>query len=594
MGEGEGSKLTDSALRIDVPDEVRERFPYAFIAAQKTKDGIPTVWVKPEHVGDVLSYLKYEIEQPYEMLYDLSAIDERIRTRREGQPQSDFTVFYHLLSLQRNSDVRVKVPLRGQSPSMPTVTSVWPMANWYEREVWDMFGVRFEQHPNLRRILMPPTWNGHPLRKDHPARATEMGPFALPDDKEEEEQEALQFHPEEWGLKRHRNGTDFLFLNLGPQHPGTHGVLRIILQLDGEVIVDAIPDIGFHHRGAEKTGERQTWHTYIPYTDRVDYLSGAINNLSYLMSVECLAGLRIPPRAQVIRVMLSELFRIANHLVWYGTFAQDVGAMSPVFYMFNDREHAFGVIESVTGGRMHPSWFRIGGVAADLPRGWDTLVREFIQYFRPKIAEYDGLVMRNSIFRARTKGVGVYTREQAIDWGVTGPGLRATGTAWDLRKMRPYSGYENFDFEVAVAEGGDCYARAEVRVEELRQSLRIIEQCVNNMPEGRYKSEQPLATPPRKPDATMYDIETLIAHFLGVSWGPVIPPGEAIVSIEGAKGMYGYYLFSDGSTHSYRTRVRTPSFPHMQMLPVICRGLTIPDLPAILGSIDYVLSDVDR
>jgi NADH-quinone oxidoreductase subunit C/D len=543
---------------------------------------------------DVLSYLKFEVEQPYEMLYDLSAIDERVRSRRERQPASDFTVFYHLLSLQRNSDVRIKVPLTGELPALPSVTSVWPMANWYEREVWDMFGVRFEHHPNLRRILMPPTWRGHPLRKDHPARATEMGPFQLPDDKEEAEQEALQFRPEEWGLKRQRDGTDFLFLNLGPQHPGTHGVLRIILQLDGEVIVDAIPDIGYHHRGAEKMGERQTWHTYIPYTDRVDYLAGVLNNLSYLMSVECLAGITPPPRAQVIRVMMSELFRIVNHLVWYGTFAQDVGAMSPVFYMFNDRERAFGIVEAVTGARMHPSWFRIGGVAADLPDGWDVLVKEFIRYFRPKIAEYDNLVMRNAIFRARTKNIGVYTKQQAVDWGVTGPGLRATGIPWDLRKKRPYSGYEQFDFEVAVAEGGDCYARAEVRVEELRQSLRIIEQCVDNMPDGPYKSEHPLTTPPRKAEGTMHDIETLIAHFLGVSWGPVMRPGEAIVSIEGAKGMYGYYLFSDGGTHSYRTRIRTPSFAHMQMLPIICRGLTIPDLLAILGSMDYVLSDVDR
>lgn len=456
-----------------------------------------------------------------------------------------------------------------------------------------MFGIRFEGHPNLRRILMPPTWEGHPLRKEHPARATEMKPFALPDEREEAEQEALRFRPEEWGLTRGHDETDYLFLNLGPQHPGTHGVLRLILQLDGEVIVDVVPDIGFHHRGAEKLGERQTWHTYIPYTDRVDYLGGVINNLAYLLSVERLAGIEAPARAQVIRVMMSELYRISNHLVWYGTFAQDLGAMSPVFYMFNDRERVLNIAEAVTGARMHPAWFRIGGTAADLPQGWEVMVREFVRYFRPKLDEYDKMVLGNSILRARTVDVGVMTREQALEWGVTGPMLRATGFDWDLRKRRPYSGYEQFDFDVATADGGDCFARAQVRVEEMRQSLRIIEQCADNMPAGAYKAAH-RSVVPRKPDGTMYDIETLITHFLNVSWGPVLPAGEAIVSIEAAKGMHGYYLTSDGNTQSYRTRIRTPSFAHMQVLPEVVRGLTVPDLLAFLGSMDFVLSDVDR
>src|SRR6185312_5627348 len=253
--------------------------------------------------------------------YDLSAIDERMRVHRNGQPASDFTVVYHLFSFDRNEYIRLKVGLTASDLRIPTITHIWPSANWYERELWDMFGIVVDGHPHLTRILMPKTWAGHPLRKEHPARATEMGPFQLPPEKEDREQEALRFRPEEWGMKRASEDADFMFLNVGPQHPGTHGVLRIVLQLDGEEIVDAVPEIGFHHRGAEKMGERQSWHTYIPYTDRIDYLGGVMNNMAYLMAVEKLAGIEVPPRAQVIRVMLAELFRIISHLVWYGTFA---------------------------------------------------------------------------------------------------------------------------------------------------------------------------------------------------------------------------------------------------------------------------------
>ena len=340
-------------------------------------------------------------------------------------------------------------------------------------------------------------------------------------------------------------------------------------------------------------GERQSWHTYIPYTDRVDYLGGVLNNLAYLTAVEQLAGIRVPARAQVIRVMLAELFRIISHLVWYGTFAQDLGQMSPVFFTFNDRERAFGIIEAITGARMHPAWFRIGGVAADLPRGWEKMFRDFIEYLPPRLIEYDRTVMQNLIFRARTQGVGGFSVNDAIEWGVTGANLRACGLEWDFRKRQPYSGYEQFEFDIPTGKNGDCYDRAAVRIEEMRQSLRIIAQCVKNMPEGPYKSDHPLATPPVK-DRTMHDIETLITHFLGVTWGPVMPVGEALGAIEAAKGNNGYYLVSDGSTVSYRTRIRTPSFAHVQTLPMLSRGLMIPDLIVILGSLDFVLADIDR
>lgn len=573
--------------------ELQKRFNDIIFLHQVTQDKIPTVWVSRDKVHSVLRFLKEEINNPYRMLYDLFAVDERVRINRQGQPDSDFTIIYHLLSYDRNEDVRIKVALEGDFPSLKSVADIWPSANWYEREVWDLFGINFEGHPHLRRILMPPTWEGHPLRKDHPARATEMEPFRLPDEKEEAEQMDLQFRPEEWGMKTAREDTDFLFLNLGPQHPGTHGLLRVILELDGEEIVDVVLDIGYHHRAAEKMGERQSWHTYIPYTDRVDYLGGVMNNLPYVLAVERLAGIEVPDKVKVIRIMMAEFFRIASHLVWYGTFAQDLGALSPVFYMFSDRERIFDIVEAICGGRMHPSWFRIGGVSQDLPRGWDRLVKNFLQYLPPRLAEYDKIVKGNRIYKARTKGIGDYTLDEAVEWGVTGPGLRACGLEWDFRKKRPYSGYEQFEFDVPTGKSGDCYDRGIVRIEEMRQSLRIIEQCLKNMPNGAYKSDHPLTTPPLK-EHTVLDIETLVTHFLSVSWGPVIPPGESSAGIEATKGNNSYYLISDGSTMPYRVRIRTPSFPHLQMVPLISRGFMIPDLLAILGSIDYVLADVDR
>lgn len=574
-------------------DELIHRFKTTAFTREPTCDDIPTLWTTNDQVHEVLRYLKEEAERPYKMLYDLTAIDERVRRGRQDPPPSDFTVVYHLLSFDRNEDFRLKVALTHSMRSLRTITDLWPAANWYEREVWDMFGITFEGHPHLRRILMPSTWVGHPLRKDHPARATEMGRFHLTEEKQKAEEEALTFRPEEWGMTCSSGSADFMFLNLGPAHTGTHGILRLVLQLEGEEIVDVVPDIGYHHRGAEKMGERQTWHTFIPYTDRIDYLGGVMNELPYVLAVEKLAGIEVPDRVKVIRVMMAEFFRLASHLVWYGTFAQDVGQLSPVFYMFTDRERIFDIVEAICGGRMHPEWFRIGGVAQDLPEGWDKLVRQFLDYLPPRLAEYDAMVMQNPIFKARTKGIGRYSKEEAIEWGVTGPGLRATGVEWDFRKKRPYSGYDQFEFDIPVAQQGDCYDRSVVRVEEMRQSLRIIEQCLRNMPAGPYKADHPLATPPLK-ERTMHDIETLITHFLGVSWGPVIPPGEAFVGIEATKGNNGYYLVSDGAPSPYRVRVRTPSFPHMQMVPLISRGLLLSDLLAILGSVDFVLSDVDR
>lgn len=578
----------------EVVRELHAQFgDYAFVF-QTTLDKVPTLWVPREKLIDVLTFLR-NLPRPYVMLYDLSATDERLRQNRLGMPVEDFTVFYHLLSIDRNSDVRIKVALKLDDLKLPTAIGIWPNANWYEREAWDLFGVVFEGHPHLSRILLPRTWEGHPLRKDYPARATEFDPFKLDAAKQDLEQEALLFNPEEWGMKRSNkdNTEDFMFLNLGPNHPSAHGAFRIVLQLDGEEILDCVPDIGYHHRGAEKMAERQSWHSYIPYTDRIDYLGGVMNNMPYILAVEKLAGIEVPDRVKTIRVMLSEFFRITSHLLYLGTYIQDVGGMSPVFFMFTDRMKAYDVIEAITGFRMHPAWFRIGGLAHDLPKGWDRLVREFVEWLPGRLKEYEKAALQNSILVARSVDVAQYNKDEALAWGVTGPGLRATGVDFDLRKARPYSGYENFEFDVPVGQHGDAYDRAVLRLEEMHQSVRIIKQCLENMPAGPYKADHPLTCPPPK-ERTLQDIETLITHFLSVSWGPIMPAGESCQMIEATKGINSYYLTSDSSTMSYRTRIRTPSFAHLQQIPSVINGSMIPDLIAYLGSIDFVMADVDR
>ncbi|GAA3901467.1 NADH-quinone oxidoreductase subunit C/D [Halomonas cibimaris] len=581
---------TDSSAAI--VHTLRERFGPQIHCEQPTLTGMPVIWVRREAITEVLKALR-SMPQPFEMLYDLTAVDERMRSHRDGLPAADFTVVYQLLSVSGNRDIVLKVGLGEDDLSLPTVISVYPNADWYEREVWDMFGIRFAGHPNLKRILMPPTWHGHPLRKDHHARATEFDPYTLTVEGQDKEQSALQFVPEDWGMQRERDGAEFMFLNLGPNHPSAHGAFRVVLQLDGEEVIDCVPDIGYHHRGAEKMAERQSWHSFIPYTDRIDYTGGVMNNLPYVLAVEKLAGIQVTERAATVRVMMAELFRISSHLLFLGTYLQDLGAMSPVFFTFTDRQKAYHVIEAITGFRMHPAWFRIGGLMQDLPKGWDRLMQDFVNWMPARLKEYERTMMENAMVRDRTRHVAAFDAQNAFDWGVTGPNLRATGCDFDLRKKRPYSGYENFEFEVPLGHNGDAFDRGQLRIDEMRQSLRIIQQCIDHMPAGDFKADHPLTTPPPR-ERMLEHIETLITHFLQVSWGPVLPANESLQMVEATKGINSYYLTSDGSTMSYRTRIRTPSFPHLQQIPALMRGGFVPDLIAHLGSIDFVMADVDR
>jgi NADH-quinone oxidoreductase subunit C/D len=318
-----------------------------------------------------------------------------------------------------------------------------------------------------------------------------------------------------------------------------------------------------------------------------------MNELPYVLNLEHVLGIQVPERVEVARVMLCEFFRIMSHLMFFGTYIQDIGGMSPIFWMFSDRQKAYDVIEAITGFRMHPAFFRIGGLTMDLPEGWDRKVREFLDWFPDRLAEYKKELARNRIVVERSRHIGAYSQDEAVDWGITGAGLRATGIDFDLRKVRPYSGYDKFEFDVPIGVHGDCLDRLDVRIEEMRQSCRIIEQCLNNMPAGDYKADHPLTTPPPK-ERTMHDIETLIAHFLTVSWGPVVPAMESSTMVEATKGLNGYYSISDKNTMSYRTRIRTPCFPHLQQIPLIAQGGLVADLVAIIGSIDFVMADVDR
>lgn len=389
--------------------------------------------------------------------------------------------------------------------------------------------------------------------------------------------------------------TETMMLNMGPQHPSTHGVLRVVLHLDGEIVVKAVPYIGYLHRGIEKLCENITYQMCLPYTDRMDYLAAICNNIGFILTVEKLLGIEkeVPERAKVAEVILFELGRIESHLVGIGTNALDLGATSAFLYCFKERERIYDILETVCGARMTTSYPRVGGLPDDLPENFEEIVRNFLKVFPKTLAEVDKLLTRNRIWVDRTKGVAFISAEDAIDLGLTGPTLRGSGVPYDVRKAMPYLGYENYDFEIPVATEGDAYARFLCRLEEMHQSHRIIEQGINNLPGGPFIADLPTIVLPRK-EQVYTKMESLIRHFVLVYEGFKPPPGEVYHVVENPKGELGYYLVSDGSGKPYRMRVRGPSFVNLQALPQMVEGRLLADVIAAIGSLDIVLGEVDR
>ena len=384
-----------------------------------------------------------------------------------------------------------------------------------------------------------------------------------------------------------------MVLNMGPQHPSTHGVLRLLMELDGENIAKCQPDIGFLHTGIEKEFEQKFYQQGVTLTDRVDYLAPLSNNLGYCLATEKLLGLEIPPQAQWMRVMLTELTRLNSHLVWLGTHAIDIGAMSVFLYCFREREEILRIFEMFSGQRMMTSYFRIGGLALEPPRGWAQRVRKFIDIFPSRVDEYENLLTNNGIWIGRTKGVGYISLEDMLDLGITGPMLRAAGLALDARKKEPYSSYEKFDFTVPTRTENDVYARYQVRIEEMRQSAKIIRQAMEGMPGGSWKADAPhVVLPDREKMKTQ--MEALIYHFKIVTEGFRVPAGEVYQVIESPRGELAYYMVSDGTTKPYRCFMRTPSFGNLQATAKLVEGTLIADVIASIGSMDFVLGDTDR
>ncbi len=580
--------MTEQAAITSTPDLV-ERFP-AFVS-KDSRAGYQGYIVKAENLKEFAYYLRDELN--YDQLSSLTGVDYL--------PDNKMEVVYHVLQTTGGPLLVFKVQLPRDAAEVSSLVEVWPGAEFQEREAWDLLGIRFTGHPDLRRILMWEGFEGHPLRKDwkeayyeedikpfksrwpdgHVHRAEDVTAF------KDNVNFSAGFDPERWipdgdealykGLTTQLEDsgselkTDRVIVNLGPQHPSTHGVFRMVVVLEGETIVGLKPVFGYLHRNHEKIGERCSWIQNMPFTDRLDYVTSMSNNFGYALAVEKLMNLKPPERAEYIRVMMAELTRIVSHLISIGFLLNDLGAFfTPVLYCLEERELILDIFEAVSGSRMMCNYFRFGGVARDLPEGVLKKLDELVNDRLPrKIDELDRYLTKNEIVRVRCEGEGVLTAEQAIANSAVGPILRASGVPYDIRRADPYSIYEQLEFDVAVRYHGDIYDRYMVRLDEIRQSIRILKQVLRDLPGGPILAGKP-------------------------AWQVRVPAGESYGRVEGPKGELGFYVVSNGKANPWRYHVRAPSFINLTSLEPMSKGSKVADVVVILGSIDIVLGEVDR
>jgi NADH-quinone oxidoreductase subunit C/D len=574
--------VTEAPTLSPAAERLRDRLSESPVADRTAVfDGdLPTVEVAPQDWPALARFLRDDPGCQYDLFLDLCGVDN---LRRRG-PRTRFEVVVHLHSLSRNNHLRVRVPLPdADAPSIPSVESIWPAANWFEREAFDLYGIAFPGHPNLHRILCHDAFVGHALRKDY---APGQRWFCAEED----------LRMPEWSKETDVRAGHFetQTISIGPSHPATHGIIHLIARLDGERIVRAETLIGYLHRCFEKMSETHHWNQIIPYADRLNYVSAMINGVGFVRTVEKMLGVEVPDRGRLVRTILSEFSRIMDHCVCIGANLVDIGALTNFIYLYQNRENIYDLLEACCGARLTVSYVRVGGLAIDVPDDFVPRCRALLESIPPFLRDVEKLVDGNRIVRNRLAGTGIVTREQAIAWGMTGPMLRASGVPYDVRRARPYDFYDRFDWDVPIASDGDNFSRYLVRMEEMRQSLRIIRQALEIFPaSGPVNSDDWRVVLPPK-DAVYHDMESLIYHFKLVMEGIRVPAGERYEWIEGANGELGFYAVSTGLGGPYRLKVRPPCFPNMAAFEKIVVGGTVSDAVATLGTLNVIAGELDR
>ena len=517
---------------------------------------------------EACTLLRDHPELDFKLFLDLCGVDNL------DEREERFEVVFHAYSVSKKHHVRLKAAVPESDATIDTITGVYKGASWFEREAWDLYGIVFKGHPNLVRILTHKDFVGHGMRKDYPTARRH-----------------ILKEPEAWLLKPPTS--EHTVVNIGPSHPAMHGAFRVQAVMDGETIVDAEAEIGYMHRNFEKMAEERTYWQIIPYTDRLNYCSSFMNGHGWALAVEKLLGVPAPPRAEAIRVILSEFSRIMDHFVCIGANIVDLGAITPFFMLFRVREDIYELLDACCGARLTVSYVRIGGLAADVPEDFVPRCRDLVKRVNTYTDQVDKLLTRNSIFVNRFKDVGTFSKEDALSYGWVGPCLRGSGIAYDVRKDHPYSGYEQYDFDVPIGTVGDCYDRYLVRMAEIRQSLRIIDQALAKLPGGPViVDDKKVALPPK---ADVYsNIESLMNHFKLVYEGILPPKGEVYGYTEGANGELGYYIVSDGRKFPWRVKVRPPCYNIYQAFPQMIKGGQLADAVAIIGGLNVIAGELDR